>query len=61
MRIKCYLEFQNVSEVIEKYKHCNSGILLSEGEKKRILNYTYSIFMLNQISGELQCLILVSN
>ena len=61
MRIKCYLEFQNVSEVIEKYKHCNSGILLSDGEKKRILNYIYSIFMLNQISGELQCLILVSN
>jgi hypothetical protein len=61
MRIKCYLEFENVSKVIEKYKHFNSGILLSEGEKKRILNYTYSIFMLNQISAELQCLILVSN
>ena len=61
MRIKCYLDFENVLEVIEKYKDCNSGRLLSEGEKKRILNYTYSVFMLNEISGELQCLILVSN
>jgi hypothetical protein len=61
MRIKCYLYFENVSKVIEKYKDCNSGILLSEGEKKRILNYTYSVFMLNEISAELQCLILVSN
>lgn len=60
-RMYAFVKFMNVLEVIEKYKDCNSGILLSEGEKKRILNYTYSIFMINQISAELSYIIVSSN
>ena len=48
-------------EAIHKYKHYNSGVLLTKKEKGIILRYTYATWMLLWVSGELKHLLVMSN
>jgi hypothetical protein len=51
----------NTQEAIDKYKHYNSGVLLRDAEKRKILFHTYCIYMINYLSEELRFIIVSSN
>jgi hypothetical protein len=46
---------------IDKYKCCNSGVLMKEIDKRRVLRHAYWVFMLNNLSEELRFIIVSSN
>lgn len=48
-------------KAIDKYKHYNCGIFLTKKEKCIILRYTYAVWMLLWVSGELKHLLVMSN
>ena len=59
--MKGYERLFKVKTMIDLYKTWNNSIVLNEDEKECIINYAYSIYMLNELSGELQCLLIEGN
>jgi hypothetical protein len=59
--MKGYERLFKVKTMIDLYKTWNNSIVLNEDEKECIINYVYSIYMLNELSGELECLLIEGN
>jgi hypothetical protein len=59
--MKGYERLFKVKTMIDLYKTWNNSIVLNEDEKECIVNYVYSIYMLNELSGELECLLIEGN
>ena len=59
--MKGYERLFKVKTMIDLYKTWNNPIVLNEDEKECVINYVYSIYMLNELSGELECLLIEGN
>jgi hypothetical protein len=59
--MKGYERLFKVKTIIDLYKTWNNPIVLNEDEKECVINYVYSIYMLNELSGELECLLIGGN
>jgi hypothetical protein len=59
--MKGYERLFKVKTMIELYKNWNNPIVLNEDEKECVIKYVYSIYMLNELSGELECLLIEGN
>lgn len=58
---KCAERFFKVKEKINYYKIWGNKDMLSEDELSLMFLYVYHIYMINNLSGELQCLIIEGN
>jgi len=59
--MKGYERLFKVKTMIDLYKTWNNPIVLNEDEKECVINYVYSIYMLNELTDELKCLLIEGN